>query len=95
MSARRQEIGREIERLGEHRSRLLSENIELDKRAGTLAETMLEVEAAVVKLSAEEASGRSALHAADEELKILRANIEALHPGDPRSKSIWSAGSLN
>jgi chromosome segregation protein len=79
MTARRQEVGREIERLGEHRSRLLAENIELDKKAGMLAESILEVEAAVVKLSAEEAEGRQTLQAADEALKILRANIEGLH----------------
>jgi chromosome segregation protein len=79
MTARRQEVGREIERLGEHRARLLAENIELDKKSGTLAEAILEVEAAVVRLSSEEAEGRSALQVADEALKVLRSSIEALH----------------
>jgi chromosome segregation protein len=79
MTARRQEVGREIERLGEHRSRLLAENIELDKKAGVLAEAILEVEGSVLKLSAEESEGRLALQAADEALKVLRATIEGLH----------------
>jgi len=79
MTARRQEAGREIERLGENRSRLLAENIELDKRAGTLAESILEVEAAVLKLSAEESEGRLGLQAADAGLRDLRASIETLH----------------
>ena len=79
MTARRQEVGREIERLGEHRSRLLAENIELDKKAATLAEAILKVESAVLKLSAQESEGRLALQSADEGLRDLRANIEALH----------------
>ncbi len=79
MTARRQEVGREIERLGEHRSRLLAENIELDKKAGALADAILQMEAGVLKLSAEETEGRSDLQAADESLKGLRSNIEALH----------------
>ena len=79
MTARRQEVGREIERLGEYRSRLLAENIELDKKAGVLAESILEVEAAVVKLSAEETQGRAALQTADEALKTLRSAIEGMH----------------
>jgi chromosome segregation protein len=79
MSARRQEIGREIERLGENRNRLLAENIELDKKSGTLAEAVLSVESTVLTLSAEESKGRSALQAADAVLKDLRSNIEALH----------------
>ena len=79
MTARRQEVGREIERLGEHRSRLLAENIELDKKAGQLAEAILEVEAAVLKLAAQETEGRTALQAADEQLQVLRSNIESMH----------------
>ena len=79
MTARRQEVSREIERLGEHRSRLLAENIELDKKAAALAESVSGVELAVLKLSAEETEGRSMLQAADAALQGLRTNIEGLH----------------
>ena len=79
MSGRRQEIGREIEQLGEHRNRLLAENIELDKKSAALAETVLSVESTVLMLSAEESEGRSALQAADAALTDLRASIEVLH----------------
>ncbi len=79
MTARRQEVGREIERLGEHRSRLLAENIELDKKSNALAEAVVTVESAVLRLSAEETEGRSALQAVDAGLREIRSGIEALH----------------
>ncbi len=67
-----------MERLGVERARLLSDNIELDRRAGELVEAIL---------GAEEDRGRSWRHekprsarissALDEALKQLRVNVQA------------------
>ena len=79
MADRRRNLGLEIGRLGEHRSRLLAENIELDKRVTQLAEDGLQIEAAVAELANGETAQRAQLAAADETLKELRARIEAGH----------------
>jgi chromosome segregation protein len=79
MTARREQIGQEIERLGEHRSRLLAENIELDKSVGLFAEQAQEADAAALELVQQETAHRHELQAADESLKTLRAEIEAAH----------------
>ncbi len=76
---RRTHLSAEIERMGEHRSRLLAENIELDAKATALAELIQGMDAAALVLADEEAQRRRELHAIDESLKELRAQIEAGH----------------
>jgi chromosome segregation protein len=73
---RRQNLATEIERMGETRSRLLEENIELDKRATQLAEDIIVRETSVAGLANQEASHRVEFAAAEEALKQLRARIE-------------------
>ncbi len=51
-SARRNAIAPEIERLGEQRSRLLANNIELDQQAAQLAEQIATLEARVNEMAA-------------------------------------------
>ncbi|MDQ2899733.1 MAG: chromosome segregation protein SMC [Acidobacteriota bacterium] len=79
MSGRRQAIGQETERLGAHRSRLLSENIELDRKSGELKEQVIQLEAKVLSLAGDEAGRRESLRVVDEQLKELRGRIEAGH----------------
>lgn len=77
-SARRGQIAPEIERLGVQRARLLADNIELDRKAGALAEQIREAEAIENRLAADEAKQRESLRAGDEELKGLRAQVQEL-----------------
>ncbi len=76
---RRTHLGRDIERMGEHRARLLAENIELDAKATALAELVQQTDAGALVLAEQEAKRRSELQAADEALKGTRAAIEAGH----------------
>jgi chromosome segregation protein len=76
-AARRQEIAAEMERLGVERARLLSDNIELDHRAGELVEAILAAETSVAELAARETTQRTNLAALDETLKQLRVNVQA------------------
>jgi chromosome segregation protein len=76
-AARRQEIAAEMERLGVERARLLSDNIELDRRAGELVEAILAAEGMVAELAARETTQRTNLAALDEALKQLRVNVQA------------------
>ncbi|HWB99281.1 MAG TPA: chromosome segregation protein SMC, partial [Bryobacteraceae bacterium] len=76
---RRGQIAPEIERLGTQRARLLADNVELDRKEALLGEQILEVESAVNRLAAEEASGRETLRAGEEELKILRQQVQEMH----------------
>jgi len=76
-AARRQEIAVEMERLGVERARLLSDNIELDRRAGELVEAILAAEEVVAELAARETTQRTNLTALDEALKQLRVNVQA------------------
>jgi chromosome segregation protein len=75
--ARRQEIAAEMERLGVERARLLSDNIELDRRAGELLEAISAAEGFVAELAARETTQRTNLAALDEALKQLRVNVQA------------------
>jgi len=79
MNDRRQAIGQETERLGEHRSRLLLENIELDRKSAELKEQIIQLEGKVVSSAADEAARRESLRVADEQLKELRGRIDAGH----------------
>src|SRR5205085_7483809 len=70
-SARREEISREIERMGIERSRLLADNIELDRKSAELAEQVLATDSGVNRLAAEETEMRGALATGEETLKAL------------------------
>jgi chromosome segregation protein len=59
------------------RARLLSDNIELDRRAGELVEAILAAEGMVAELAARETTQRTNLAALDEALKQLRMNVQA------------------
>jgi chromosome segregation protein len=73
---RRNAIAPEIERLGEQRARLLANNIELDQLAAQLSEQITALEASVNEMAAQDAEMREALRTGEEELKILRANVQ-------------------
>src|SRR5580704_4367631 len=75
--ARQREIAVEMERLGVERARLLSDNIELDRRAGELVEAILAAEEVVAELAARETTQRTNLTALDEALKQLRVDVQA------------------
>jgi chromosome segregation protein len=72
ITARRQEIAGELEKLGIERARLLSDNIELDRRAGELIEEIRSVENYVARLAEQETSERTTLAAIEEALRQLR-----------------------
>ncbi len=76
---RRNSIAPEIERLGELRSRLLADNIELDQRVNVLAEEIAGLEGRVNEMAAQDAGMREALRAGEEELKTLRAAVQEWH----------------
>ena len=77
MVARREELERELERMGVERARLLADNIELDQRAALLADETASAVAWVENLAAAETTGRASLAALDESLKALRADAQA------------------
>lgn len=79
ITARRDEIGREIERLGVERARLLTDNIELDRKASSLAEQVVATEADVNRLAVAETELRESLAQSEEKLKILRTQVEAAY----------------
>jgi chromosome segregation protein len=78
-SARRDAIAPEIERLGTERSRLLADNIELDRRSVELAGETVALESRVDAMALEEEDMREALRAGEEDLKTLRARGEESH----------------
>ena len=73
---RREEISREIERLGIERARLLADNIELDRKSAELGEQVLSTDAEVNRLAAQETELRGALAGGEESLKAVRARLE-------------------
>ena len=73
---RRNAIAPEIARLGELRSRLLANNIELDQTAALLAEQITTLEARVNEMASQDSGMREALRAGEDELKVLRANVQ-------------------
>jgi chromosome segregation protein len=81
---RRAEIAPEIERLGIERAHLLTDNIELDRKAGLIAAEITETEAGVNRLATEETNFRDSLQALDEELKQRRTAVAEAH--DRRSQ---------
>ncbi len=82
--SRRDDLAREIERLGVERARLLEDNVELDRRAGELAQQTAAASAEVDRLTIEETESRAALAALDDALKSLR--IEAQVAQEKRSE---------
>jgi len=78
-SSRRKALGADVQRWGENRSRILTENIELDQKLTTLTEQITAGECTVLELAGEEVKHRETLAAADESLRVLRARIEAAH----------------
>ncbi len=79
ISGRRKALGEDVQRWGQHRSRILSENIELDQKLTALTEQIAAGERTVLELAGEEVRHRETLAAADESLRILRARIETAH----------------
>ena len=75
-SARREEISREVERLGVERARLLADNIELDRKAAGLAEEVLSIESQVNHRAEEATSMRASLAAGEENLKAIRMQVD-------------------
>jgi len=76
LAVRREQLVRDLERMGLERARLLSDNIELDQHALQLLEHTSEATARVELLTAQEAGGREALAALDEALKTLRIDAQ-------------------
>jgi len=76
-ATRRNEIALEMERLGAERARLLADNVELERRAGELVETIRSAETLVAELAASETTQRANLLALDESLKQLRSSVQA------------------
>jgi chromosome segregation protein len=76
LTARREQLSRDLERMGVERARLLTDNIELDQRAQQLLEHTSEAASRVELLTAQEAGGREALAALDEALKSLRIDTQ-------------------
>ena len=79
VTARHQDLRREIERLGEERARLLSDNIELDRRSQTLAEEILRAEGTINQMAIQATEMRAALLLVDEALRQLRGELDAAH----------------
>ena len=79
ITGRRDELTREVERLGIERARLLADNIELDRKSAELAGQITAAESEVNRLAFEETQLREMLAEAEEKLKGLRAEVEAAH----------------
>jgi chromosome segregation protein len=77
LAVRREDLARELERMGVERARLLEDNIELDQRAAQLAEQTGEAAASVERLAIAETEGRAALAGLDDSLKALRVDAQA------------------
>jgi chromosome segregation protein len=77
-SHRRQALLQEIERLAVERARLLADNVELDRKAGRLADEIQEAEQQVTSLAVHEGETRAALAAAEEEIRQLRVEADAV-----------------
>jgi chromosome segregation protein len=76
LSKRSQDLAAAMERMGVERARLLSDNIELDAKAATLAVSMEEAESTVEQLALAEGGQRLALAAGEEALKALRVRMQ-------------------
>ena len=79
ITARCQELEREIARLGAERARLLADNIELEQKTASLASEIQAAESEVNRLALAETELRDSLAQAEEKLKLLRAEVETAH----------------
>ncbi len=77
LTARREDLSRELERMGVERARLLENNVDLDARAAELAQQTATATADVERLTVAESEGRAALAALDDSLKALRIEAQA------------------
>jgi chromosome segregation protein len=77
IGARREELAREMERLGAERVRLLSDNVELDRRAAQLNAEIAQVTETVQGLGEQEAAFRLNLTELEESLRQLRVEAHA------------------
>ena len=93
LTARREQLSRDLERMGVERARLLTDNIELDQRAQHLLEHTSEAASRVELLTAQEAGGREALAALDEALKSLRIDTRPCRSSARISSWNWCANS--
>ncbi|MEQ1885306.1 MAG: chromosome segregation protein SMC [Bryobacteraceae bacterium] len=78
LATRKENLVRDLERMGTDRARLLADNITLDQRAQELAVETGQAVALVEQLSSEEANGRATLAALDESLRSLRIEVQSL-----------------
>ena len=76
LTARGQEVARDLEQLGLERARLLASNIELDERAAVLSEEHSQAALAADRLAEQEVSLRAELAGLEETLKQLRAEVQ-------------------
>ena len=77
IAARRDELAREMERLGVDRARLLADNIELDQKAAEITGQMTTAAGDVERLAAEETEGRARLATFEEALRAMRIESQA------------------
>jgi chromosome segregation protein len=76
LTARGQEVARDLEQLGLERARLLASNIELDERAAVLSEEHSQAALEADRLAGEEVRLRAELAAIEETLKQLRLDVQ-------------------
>src|ERR1700709_1715202 len=79
MSSRNQQITAEMQRWGENRARILTENIGLDQKFIVLSEQIVAAERTVLEMAQQEARFRETLASGDEVLRDLRIRIETGH----------------
>ena len=90
VTARREELPREIERLGIERARLLADNIELDRKSAELAGADSRRRSRSQPPGVEETQLREILAATEEKLKALRVRSRGSRIRSARkSKSSW------
>jgi chromosome segregation protein len=77
LGRRRQELAETLQRLASDRGRLLSDNVELEKRAGELSAAISASDEVVNRLTERESKLRADLAASDELLKKLRAEAQS------------------
>jgi chromosome segregation protein len=77
LGARREDLARDLERMGVDRARLLADNIELDEKAGVLTGETGAAVGSVEQLTAEAANSRAALAALEESLRALRISAQS------------------
>lgn len=85
MAKRREELSREMERIGVERKRLIADNAELEQMSVLYTQEVSRFDAMVKQLAEQEGAFRTRLQAADEALKQLR--LEAQSAQERRSQT--------